>query len=157
MRPTLFRYAARNIVKPYLYLILGLLFVSNAALAGVEKQGLALMPLETEKNNCGVFVYPEKGDEKNHLIFATDELGEDVTRGWVNLGSGDVELKKVSYQKDNKGISFVFEGKGIRVSFKGSITSPSTETQEYDLLSGVLSVNQKSNKKQFQVVARIGC
>ncbi len=130
---------------------------TSAASAKVQKQGLVVNALESEINNCGFFAYPEKGYEKNYLIFATDMLGQDVARAWVNLGNGDIELKKISYQEDEKSIFFIFKEKGVQVSFKGTITSPSTESQEYNKLDGILSVSQGSNKKQLKVVAISGC
>jgi hypothetical protein len=140
-----------------LWLATILLFYFCNGLATVAQEPGPLQTLERNIDNCGCFVYRSSAVNKQNLIFMTDELGEYMTRAWVNLGEGDLELKRISYIENDKGMTFVFEGQGIQVRFKGKITTPASESQEYHILRGKLTVRRGSKKEALVVYVRSGC
>jgi hypothetical protein len=151
------RYAAKVFMKFLVMLVYGLLSVSNGAIAEVQKPGISLMALERDIDHCACFVYLGETAKKENLILMTDELGEDATQAWINLGNGDVELKKLSYHETDKVITFAFEKNGTWVSFTGKVISPSSESQEYHILSGKLLVRHGSKSKELNVLVHSGC
>jgi len=108
-------------------------------------------------DHCGFFAYRSSDTTTQNIILSTDELGEDVSCAWINFGQDDIVLKKVSYREDDTSIEFIFETQGIQVRFKGKIIVPATETQEYHVLRGQMSVKRGSQKKTFVVYAHSGC
>ena len=75
----------------------------------------------------------------------------------MNLGHRDVELKKVSYREDETTLAFAFEGPGIEVGFDGAVTVPASETQEYSVLRGPLTVKAGSRTETRVVYVHNGC
>jgi hypothetical protein len=126
----------------------------NHAIAG---QNIVLHPIEKEIDGCACFVYRSSDTIRQNLVLMTDELGDSASRAWINLGRGDIELNVVSYLEDDKGIKFIFEGKGIHLKFDGIVTVPASESQEYHVLRGKLFINQGSNKMNWIVYAHSGC
>jgi hypothetical protein len=155
--------AALSAAAVYLAAALVLFLPAPALAAGQAAQGAPAQTLELLQtidrpiDGCAAFVYRTEAAANDDLILMTDDLGDHVTRAWVNLGHGDIELKKVSYREDEKNLAFVFEGGGIEVGFDGTVTVPASETQEYSVLRGSLTVTRGSRTETRVAYVHSGC
>ncbi len=151
MAPSLFPFALVLLLQPQ---VSG---VSQAATSPSTQEIGVLRTLDRAIDHCAAFVYRTSDATNDDLILMTDDLGEYVTRAWVNLGKGDIELKKVSYHEDDKRLAFVFAGDDIEVRFEGNVTVPASESQEYSVLRGRISVKQGSRTETRVVYVHNGC
>ncbi len=142
---------------------LALFLPAPALAAGQAAQGAPaqtpelLQTIDRRIDGCAAFVYRTEAAANDDLILMTDDLGDYATRAWVNLGRGDVELKKVTYREGETSLAFTFEGAGIEVRFDGTLTVPASETQEYSVLRGPLTVKSGSRAETRVVYVLNGC
>lgn len=146
-----------NNIKKTIGLIVALLFCIGSGVAGAGQQPDILQRLERDLDHCGFFIFNSSATTEQILVFMTDDLGEGVTRAWINLGRGDVELRKVSYHEDDQGIQFLFAGEGMQVEFDGTIIVPASESQEYHVLRGKFTIKRGSTIESWVVSTHSGC